>query len=342
MSADAAVNSKVYSRPLKGSEKVAILLLALDRSLASQLLHHFEPDEISTIRSAADSLEPITASDLESIVEEFARQFSTGLGFVGKPGELHSLLETALGSPEETEIPEGDDLEQLVVAPAVWAQLAKISIEEVLLPFLLKEHPQTVTVILSNMTSEVSAKIVAQLPDNLSAEIMRRMLSLKQVHEDVLSLIEDTLREELLAEEEEGAANAGHSRIANMINRMDGDQRQQIIDNITAAAPEEAEAIKKLLFSFEDIEELSEEACQILFGTVATEVTVMALHETEGGLREKILSSLSARSRRMVEAELNGASDVAMEDIKEARFKVSGTALSLIESEQIQIEEEGD
>lgn len=342
MSTASAVSGRVYSRPLKGSEKVAILLLALDRSLASQLLHHFEQDEIATIRSAADGLEPITASDLEAIVEEFAGQVSTGLGFVGKPGDFHSLLNTALSAPEEGEGAEGEGQDEQEQAPTVWEQLAEIPVDEVLLPFLLQEHPQTVTVILTNMVSDVSAKIVAQLPDDLSADIMRRMLSLRQPHDDVLLLIEDTLREELLAEEEEGAANAGHSRIANMINRMDGDQRQQLIDNITASAPEDAAAIKKLLFSFEDIEQLSEEACQILFGTVPTEVTVMALHETDGGLREKILSSLSARSRRMVEAELTGASDVAMEDIKEARLKVSGTALSLIESGQVQIEEEGD
>lgn len=342
MSAKSAVSGRVYSRPLKGPEKVAILLLALDRSLASQLLHHFEQGEITTIRSAADSLEPITASDLETIVEEFAGQISTGLGFVGKPGDLHSLLNTALGSSEDSEAADGDDQEQTDFGPSVWVQLAEVSIEDVLLPFLLAESPQTVTVILSNMTSDVSAKIVAQMPADLSAEIMRRMLSLSQVHEEVLELIEDTLRKELLAEEEEGAASAGQARIANMINRMDGEQRQQLIDNITATAPEDAEAIKKLLFSFEDIEELSLEACQILFGTVPTEVTIMSLHETESGLREKILSSLSARSRRMVEAELNSTSDVVMEDIKEARLKVSGTALSLIESEQIQIEEDDD
>jgi len=89
-------NRIIYSRPLMGSEKVAIMLLALDRSLASQLLHHFEQEEISTIRSAADNLEPITSTDLEAIVEEFAGQFTPGLSFMGSHGEIHSLLNAAL------------------------------------------------------------------------------------------------------------------------------------------------------------------------------------------------------------------------------------------------------
>jgi len=209
----------------------------------------------------------------------------------------------------------------------------------VLLPYLAKEHPQTVALILANLASDVSAKIVAQMSQEQSADVLRRMLGLQQVHDDVLMMLEDTLAEELLAEEEADSANDAQARIANMINRMDGDQRQQIIDNITTSSPEEAEAIKKLLFSFEDIEDLSDVACQVLFGVVPTETTVMSLHGTDDTLREKILSALSPRSRRMVEAELSGDADAAIEEIKEARLKVSGTALELMESGQIEIEE---
>ena len=42
----------------------------------------------------------------------------------------------------------------------------------------------------------------------------------------------------------------------------------------------------------------------------------------------------------MVETELNGESDAADTDIAEARLDVSSTVLKLIESGQIQIEEE--
>ena len=317
------------------------MLLALDRSLASQLLHHFEQDEISTIRSAADHLEPITASDLEAIVEEFAGQFTPGMNYMGSPDEMHSLLNDALSSPDGESLSSEAENEQLNV-PSVWQQLAEQSPEEVLLPYLLNEHPQTVAVILANLASDVSAKIVALMPQQPGADVVRRMLGLQEVHGDVLAMLEDRLVEELLSDEDAGATNAAHARIANMINRMDGDQRQQIIYDITESSPEEAEAIKKLLFSFEDIVKLSDVACQVLFGAVPTETTVMALQETDSALREKILSALSARSRRMVEAELAGDSDAAMEDIKEARLKVSGTALGLMESGQIEIEEDAE
>ncbi len=337
MSASRAVSHHVYSRRLEDSEKVAVLLLALDKSLASQLLQHFEHDEITRIRGAADSLEPITADDLEAIVEEFANQVSTGLNFVGTPGEVHDLLNTALSSDEDEQSAAQDG--QPSEDPTVWAQLAQMP-DDLLASFLQSEHPQTIAVVLSNTDSECSAKIVAQLPQQLSTDIMRRMLSLKPLNDDVVSLLEEELRLGLQSEQEQGSANAAHPRIANMINRMDGDQRQQIIDSIMAVAPDEAEAIKKLLFSFEDVEQLSEKACQVLFGEVPADIVVTALNGAGAMLRERVLSSLSPRSRRMVETELTSGSDVLASDIAEARLKIAGIALGLIESGQIQTDEE--
>ena len=194
----------------------------------------------------------------------------------GPPGAINSLFNVAPNDSDEQEsTPEASEPQGQLVS--FWSQLAQQPLEDVLLPFLLQEHPQTITVILSNFPSDVSAKVVSQLPDELSGDLMRRLLSLKQIHNEVLAILEDSLREQILSDEQASGTNAAHSQIANMINRMDGEQRQRIIDNISATSPEEAEAIKRLLFSFEDIEKLSEAACQILFGEVPTEMTIMSL-----------------------------------------------------------------
>ncbi|MGI9462945.1 MAG: FliG C-terminal domain-containing protein [Aestuariivirgaceae bacterium] len=334
----AASSVPSYSRPLGGSEKVAVLLLALETELAGQLLQHFEPDEIDGIRTAADQLAPITAGDLEAIVEEFVRQVSNGLGFVGTPGQMHALLNSAL-KEEDAEEPEFDTLDadaEETAEPEVWPQVAELP-EEVLLEFLQNEHPQTVTVILSNLESESSAKIIAQMSEELRLEVMRRMLALKPVPEEIIECLEKTLRAGLLAQQEDASGSEAHARIANIINRMDGDQRQQLIDSIAEASPDEAAQIKRLLFSFEDIEQLADDARLVLFGQVPTELLVTALHGCGDTLRELALSALSARARRMVEAELARESDSSDDDISEARRKVAAIALDLAGQGEIQL-----
>ena len=63
---------------LGGTDKVAALLLAMGRQAAASVLAQFEPQDIRIVTKAAAELRPITAQELESIVEEFAQQFSMG------------------------------------------------------------------------------------------------------------------------------------------------------------------------------------------------------------------------------------------------------------------------
>src|SRR6478736_4732587 len=73
---------------LGGTEKVAALLLAMGRQAAASVLSQFEPQDIRIVTKAAAELRPITAQELESIVEEFAQQFSMGAHILGTPGWL--------------------------------------------------------------------------------------------------------------------------------------------------------------------------------------------------------------------------------------------------------------
>ena len=67
MSADSLGNS----RTLTGPEKVGVLLLALGKQRASDLLKKFNPEELNIIVRSTEIMPTISASDLEGIVEEF-------------------------------------------------------------------------------------------------------------------------------------------------------------------------------------------------------------------------------------------------------------------------------
>ncbi len=328
-----------YSRPFPGSEKVAVLLLALDRAVSSQLLHYFEPGEVEHIRKAADNLEPITQKDLDLLVEEFAGQFAGGMNFVGTPTEVHNLLNTALGEPEpgaEAEAETAEDTEAVTVP--VWQRLLEVP-EEQLLEFLTCEHPQLAAVVISKLDSERSSKIITQMPPDISADIMRRMVRMTELELEPMQLVENYIEEFLAENTDDGSSTQAHARIADMINRMSGEERQRVINSLSEVAPDDAQSIRRMLFSFNDIIKLSEMDCQILFGSVATDVLVTALSSVEKDLKEKILSALSARNRRMVEAELNGGNSPKEADVLEAQFKIASTALDLMREEKISIQD---
>ena len=74
-----------------------MLLLALGKPRAAKLLKRFDPDELKILTQLAGDLQPIGASDLEGLVEEFAQNFSSGINFVGTEKEVRSLLSDVMG-----------------------------------------------------------------------------------------------------------------------------------------------------------------------------------------------------------------------------------------------------
>ena len=60
-------------RTLTGPEKVAALLLAMGKPLASRLLKHFDPGELKTITRSAAALGAVPITALEGLVEELAQ-----------------------------------------------------------------------------------------------------------------------------------------------------------------------------------------------------------------------------------------------------------------------------
>src|SRR5689334_23178088 len=77
---------------LSGTEKVAVLLLALGKARAARLLKKFDADELKLLTRSAADLRPVRMTDLETLVEEFAHTFSNGVGFAGTFTEVKNLL----------------------------------------------------------------------------------------------------------------------------------------------------------------------------------------------------------------------------------------------------------
>jgi flagellar motor switch protein FliG len=332
MASSAQSPAIAYSRPISGAEKVAILLLALERSLASQLLYKFDQHDIAIIRAASEQLEPITADDLVGLVEEFAQRFMQGSGLVGNTGEIRQLLDSAL----ESSAARNDEPRP---GRPVWEAITELD-EDKIVTFLLAEHPQTATYILSRAGPQFAAIILCRLPVENRNDLVRRMVNLKPVSESPAACIESCITRGLLGDDGSAAANEARSRLANIINMMDNEEKNQVIDKLLEEKPAEAEDVKRRLFSFEDIEAMPHKARLTLFDAAATDVVTTALAGVEDPLREMILSSLSSRTRRMVEAELKNAGDLDAAQIKDARRTIAATALQLAERGEIELRAE--
>jgi flagellar motor switch protein FliG len=88
--------------------------------------------------------------------------------------------------------------------------------------------------------------------------------------------------------------------------------------------------VRARLFAFEDILLLTQKARVTLFDGITSELVTAALRNAEPAMVESVLSSIGARSRRMIESELGSeAGNLSAEDIARARKSIATTAIKL-------------
>jgi flagellar motor switch protein FliG len=270
------------ARMLFGAEKVAALLLAMDKPIAGRLLKRFDSLELRQVTRAASELGAVNPATIDKLIQEFSEQFTAGAELLGSAGEAESLLTGALAPEEAAEI-----LSDVLgnSNKAMWDRLSSAP-EGAIASYLLKEHPQTFATVLSKLSSGAAARIMAQTPRDLRNSLMRRMLSPRPVMDPMMKLLERTLHEDLLLNVARNTGADTHSKIADIINKLERDQIEDVLQSLAEDRPKDAETLRGLLFTFEDIAKLSQKARTTVFDRIPADRVVMALKGTDPGFRE--------------------------------------------------------
>jgi flagellar motor switch protein FliG len=219
---------------------------------------------------------------------------------------------------------------------SVWPRLSQMP-ETPVSQFLSREHPQVAAFVLSKASPALAAAVLETLPPEMRNELMRRMLTLKHVMDVPLKLLENGLAEELLRKAARNSGQDIHARIADIINRMKRETMDEVFDVLNEYRPKEAEKVKALLFTFDDLVKLTPEAVMKVFDAVPPERTILALKGADSKLSDLILSSLGARNRRMIEQELASGVTPTQRDVLKARRAIADLVLQMAERGQIDL-----
>jgi flagellar motor switch protein FliG len=338
MSAESSSSGTTEPRTLDGPSKVAALLLAMGKPLAGRLLKHFDQDELREITRSVAELGVVSMPVIEETIEEFAGNFIKGAGLMISPTDAEHLL-SGLLPPEEI-----SDIMSDVTGnsnQSIWQRLSGVS-ETLFGGYLVREHPQTGAAILSKVTPVCAAKVMGQLPREFRNEIMRRMVGIALVSEPAMRIIESTLQEDLLVNMARNNRTAHNGRMADIINKMEREQMEDVLQSLAEARPKVAEVLRGLLFTFDDIIKLPAKSRLALFDQIPTERVVLALKGTDAGFRNAILSTLSSRARRIVESELANGGPAPHREVVKARRMIADLALEMAERGELELNSEED
>lgn len=311
-------------------QKAAAILVAMGKPAASRLLKFFKQEELKELIEGARLLKTIPQAELERIVAEFEDEFTEGAGLLDSADEMDQILNESL-SPEAMSALMGAGAGAVLneYAPPVWPQLEKLDPARVG-AFLGSEHPQTAALIVSNLTPGFAASVVLTVEKPVRNEIIKRMMELTTVPEAATKLVENQIRTHVLNGATQKDTSVGQARVASVLNELDKSQLEEVMSGLEEVGVSDLGAIRARLFSFEDIVDMSQKARVALFDGLSTELITLALRGTALPLAEAVLSSIGARSRRMIESELGqGSEGVQSADILRARKSIASTALRM-------------
>lgn len=322
---------------LSMSEKVAILLNLLGEDLTAQIFSHMSLESITQISKYIARTTTVDKQIAMAILEEFhvimqSNQYISSGGF----DYAKEILFKALGPEEAKRVL--DKLQKSMQTGQNFAFLSKIKPQQ-LADFILNEHPQTVALILAHMDSTGAAETLSRFPDDLRAEVAMRMANLGDISPAIVKRVSTILENKLESLTSYKVEVGGPRAVADIFNRLSQKNAKATISYIEQADEALANAIKDLMFTFEDVARLDAKAIQEILKVVDKRDLVLALKTASEEMKEKIMSNMSKKAAEALIEELQFLGAVKLKDVEGAQRRVVETAQRLVEQGVIQLGE---
>jgi flagellar motor switch protein FliG len=312
-------------RTLSGSEKAAILLLALGEEQMGKLFTLMDDEEIKELSQTMANLGNVSSAIIERLFVDFADQISATGSLVGTYESTERLLVKVLGSERVNNIMEE------IRGPAgrtMWDKLGNVN-ETVLANYLKNEYPQTVAVVLSKIKSDHAGRVLTQLPESFAMEVVMRMLRMEAVQKEVLDDVERTLRNEFFSSLARTNRRDSHEMIAEIFNSLDRNTETRFLTALEERNRDSAERIKALMFTFEDLSKLDGTAIQAILRSAEKDKIPIALKGASETLRDLFFTHMSERAGKLLREEISAMGPVRLKDVEESQSYLVSIAKDL-------------
>lgn len=323
---------------LSGEEKAAILLRAIGEDAAAEVMRHLDPKDIRKIGSHMSAISNISREEESAVIVEFQSAAATGdVGFEGKE-YIKSVLTKALGSDKAERILETltstsyPGLESLKwLEPRTVAQMIKI------------EHPQTVAVILAHLDPDQASQILTHLPDFMQADVALRLGTIEEIQPEVLQHLSEVLQEAFKGgAKARGCSVGGTKVVADIMGRLDKAMEGSIMGKLSEKNPDLAEAIRSLMFVFDDLVKVDDRGIQELMKEVSKEELPVALRGAGQEVRDKFIKNMSSRAAETFLEDMEARGPVKISEVEKAQQNILKLCRKLESEGRIVIAGEGE
>ena len=158
------------------------------------------------------------------------------------------------------------------------------------------------------------------LPEELRVEVVTRMASLEEISPEVISRISSVIEQRLKSL---GAAThesyGGVRAVAELLNRIDRNISQPVLEAIESLTPDLAVSIRHLMFVFDDLLNVDDNALREIVQRADKKVLTIALKGTSEDIRNRFFQNMSKRAVDMIREEMELLGAVRLREVEKAQ-----------------------
>ena len=326
------------SGELTSRQKVAVVMIALGQENTAEIMKYLNDAEIEAIAQAIAEVKTVTAEQEDAVVEEFQHLLMAGKYIATGGVEFaRGALEKAIGPRRAQQV-----LDRVTSTGSGGFSVLRNIAPSQIAPFISKEHPQTIALILSQLDPGLAAGVLNLLPEGLRGDVTYRMATMENVSPQVLREIEEGLSGELRALLTGQITEiGGPKRVAEILNLTGRSTEKGVLEKLDAQDPETAEQVRNLMFTFEDIARLTDLDIQTLLRNVEMKDLAIALKGASPEMQNRFFSNMSEGKRKMFKEEMAFAGPVRLSDVEERQLRIVQAVRQLEEAGQISISRGG-
>lgn len=317
-------------------QKLAALLVILGPESAAQVLKGFDEHELDVVSGEMAKFTMISQETQENILKEFSEMaVEASTSIRGGVEYTRDSLERAVGVFRATDII-GRIAPARAPVPAI-QEILEMDARQIfnLIKF---EQPQTVALILSYLKPERASQVLQLVQPEVREKVIERLATLAPTPIEVVEKLVEMLCQKM-GHKHTRALNqtGGVKSAAAVLNTLDKTLSKSLLVSIEERLPELGQAIRRKMFTFEDLSALDPTSLQKVLREVDMRDLAVSLKTASEKVKKALLGSISKRAAETVNEEMSFMGALKLREIEASQNKIIEVVRKLEDDGEIEL-----
>lgn len=324
---------------LTKQQRLAIFLIVIGPEAAADVLRQLDDATIELLCREMSAYPVVPAAVQQQAIDEFggivAQSMDSALGGLSY---AQRTLELAKGDYKASAIisrvgPVGTSVE-------VVKDISEMEGRQIY-NLIKAEQPQTIAFLLSYLDTAKTTEVFTLLGPELREEVIERLGTIESTSLDLVAKIVRSLGKHFDTKVRPAFHRSGGVRVvADLLNQLDKESSKNLLGRLEERNAQLGAAIRKKMFSFEDLNRLQAADLQRVLREVDSANLAVSMKSASETIREKIYAAISKRAAESLREEIGLLGPVRLKDVEAAQDAIIQVVRRLEEEGAITLENE--